>query len=111
MEEGQPLSLSLSLCSSPLSDRAGRMLPGALSRRALAGLRAQPLRVLPVQGAGQLPVRLLRGPVAHQHGQAQRGTPAAQLPLGVQRHLRLPQLFPGELRAPRHLQAAQPQDG
>lgn len=63
------------------ADCTGRMLPGPILRRTLAGLRSEPLRVVPVQRAGELPVWLLRGPVSHQYGEAQRGTPAAQFPL------------------------------
>lgn len=59
-----------------LLDRTWRMLPGAFPRHTLKVVCQQPLYIMPVQRAGELPLWLLRGSVAHQHGQAKRGTPA-----------------------------------
>lgn len=103
-----PLTL-FPVCS--WSDRAGRVLPSSLPRRALAGLRPKPLRVQPLQGAGQLPVWLLRWPVANQHGQAERGATPAQLPVRLQHHLRVHQVHVGKLRSLHSLPAVQPQAG
>lgn len=87
------------------------MLPGPILRRTLAGLHSQPLRVVPVQRAGKLPVWLLRGPVAHQYGEAQRGTPAAQFPLRLQYHVCVHQLRAGHLRVSGPLQATSAEAG
>lgn len=71
------LMLTSFSCLVSSSDRAGGMLPGALPRRALTGFCPKPLRVLPLQRAGQLPVWLLRGSVPDQYGQAERGASEA----------------------------------
>lgn len=63
------------------SDRAGRVLPGAFPRCTLKGICAQPLCVVPLQGAWELPVWLLRGSVSHQYGQVKHRTAATQLPV------------------------------
>lgn len=73
-------------------DRTRGVLPGPFQRGQLQGLRQEPLRVLSLQGAGLLPVRLLRRPVADQRGQAERRAPAAALPVCVRRLLRVAQL-------------------
>lgn len=75
----------LTTCVPP--DRPWGVLPGSFQRCQLQGLCQEPVRVLSVQRAGLLPVRLLCRPIADQHGQAECWAVAAALPVCVRCHL------------------------
>lgn len=80
------------LTTCPPLDRPRGVLPGSFQKRQLQGLCEEPVCVLSVQGAGLLPVRLLRRPVPNQHGQAECGAAATALPVCVRCHLCITQL-------------------
>lgn len=82
------------------------MLPGPLQRGQLQGLCQELLCVLPLQGAGVLPVWLLRWPIADQRGQTERWPLTAALPVRVRRLVRVAQLYAGDLRPRRQLSPA-----
>lgn len=92
----------------PPPDRPRGVLPGSLQRRQLQGLCQEPVCVLPVQRAGLLPVRLLRRPIADQHGQAECRAAATTLPVCVWGHLRVAQLHTWNLRCNSELPSAGP---
>lgn len=75
-----------------VSDCCRRVLPGTIQKCALTSICEQPLRVLSVQGAGQLPVWLLRGAILDQHGEAECGPTPSPLLNGVQCDLCFTQL-------------------
>lgn len=73
------------------------MLPGPFQRGQLEGLCQELLCFVPLQGAWMLPVWLLRRPITDQRGQAERWPFTAALPVCVRGHVRITQLYTGDL--------------
>ena len=94
------------MCSPP--DRPWGVLQGTLQGCQLQGLRQEPVCVMSLQGAGLLLVRLLRRPIADQHGQAKCWSASTTLPVRVRCHLCITQLHAGELRCNSELPPARP---
>lgn len=86
----------LTVCAPP--DCPWGVLPRSFPRCQLQGLCQEPIRVVSLQGAGLLPVRLLCRPITDQRGQAERWAAAAALPVRMWGHLCVAQLHAWDLR-------------